>query len=85
VLSAPCSAPASAATERYDREHTFFYADPPYWQTAGYDRAFNWAQYQLLAKVISENKGKITLSINDHSAGAKPVRQAASWPYAISK
>lgn len=52
--------------KRYDREHTFFYADPPYWQTAGYDRAFDWAQYQLLAKVMSESKGKIMLSINDH-------------------
>ena len=51
---------------RNDREHTFFYADPPYWQTAGYDRAFDWAQYQLLAKVMSESKGKIILSINDH-------------------
>ena len=52
--------------KRYDREHTFFYADPPYWQTAGYDRAFDWTQYQLLAKVMSESKGKIMLSINDH-------------------
>ncbi|MFC3873258.1 MULTISPECIES: hypothetical protein [Neisseria] len=25
--------------KRYDREHIFFYADPPYWQLAGYDRA----------------------------------------------
>lgn len=22
--------------QRYDRAHTFFYMDPPYWQTAGY-------------------------------------------------
>lgn len=52
--------------KRYDREHTFFYCDPPYWQTAGYDRAFNWAQYELLAKSMAESKGKMMLSINDH-------------------
>ncbi|HFC8477522.1 TPA: hypothetical protein ACFU2V_001216 [Neisseria subflava] len=37
--------------KRYDREHTFFYVDPPYWQTAGYDQSFDWEQYELLAKV----------------------------------
>ena len=52
--------------KRYDREHTFFYADPPYWQLAGYDRAFDWAQYELLAKMMAECKGKVMLSINDH-------------------
>lgn len=52
--------------KRYDREHTFFYADPPYWQTAGYDSAFDWSQYELLAKAMSESKGKVMLSINDH-------------------
>nr|DAK49908.1 MAG TPA: DNA adenine methylase [Caudoviricetes sp.]DAQ17096.1 MAG TPA: DNA adenine methylase [Caudoviricetes sp.] len=52
--------------KRYDREHTFFYADPPYWQLAGYDRAFDWAQYELLAKMMGECKGKVMLSINDH-------------------
>ena len=52
--------------KRYDREHTFFYADPPYWQTAGYDSAFNWSQYELLAKAMAESKGKVMLSINDH-------------------
>ena len=52
--------------QRYDREHTFFYADPPYWQTAGYDRSFDWPQYELLAKMMRECKGKVMLSINDH-------------------
>lgn len=52
--------------KRCDREHTFFYADPPYWQTAGYDHAFDWPQYELLAKAMVESKGKFMLSINDH-------------------
>lgn len=29
--------PWERCLKRYDREHTFFYADPPYWQAAGYD------------------------------------------------
>lgn len=39
---------------------------PPYWQTAGYDSAFDWSQYELLAKAMTESKGKVMLSINDH-------------------
>lgn len=50
---------------RYDRGHTFFYADPPYLGTAGYDQSFDWEQYELLAKVMAESKGKVMLSIND--------------------
>ena len=34
---------------RYDRTHTFFYADPPYWETEGYGVPFPWEQYELLA------------------------------------
>ncbi|WP_066568556.1 DNA adenine methylase [Snodgrassella sp. CFCC 13594] len=52
--------------KRYDRPHTFFYCDPPYWQTAGYDRAFDWAEYQQLAEAMANIKGKMMLSINDH-------------------
>ncbi len=52
--------------KRYDREHTFFYADPPYWQLAGYDRAFDWPQYERLAEAMAGSRGKVMLSINDH-------------------
>ncbi len=52
--------------KRYDRPHTFFYCDPPYWQTAGYERAFDWAQYQMLADMMAKSQGKVMLSINDH-------------------
>ena len=31
---------------RYDRAHTFFYADPPYWQTEGYGVPFDFDQYR---------------------------------------
>ncbi|WP_301668616.1 DNA adenine methylase [Neisseria basseii] len=58
--------PWARCFKRYDREHTFFYTDPPYWQTVGYDHAFDWLQYELLTKAMAESKGKFMLSINDH-------------------
>lgn len=52
--------------DRYDREHTFFYADPPYLDTAGYGIDFPLEQYELLAEKMRTAKGKVMLSINDH-------------------
>jgi DNA adenine methylase len=52
--------------ERYDRAHTFFYADPPYWETEGYGVEFPWSEYQRLAESMARAKGKVMLSINDH-------------------
>ena len=46
---------------------TFFYADPPYWQTAGYGSTFEWAEYERLAEAMRTMQGKMMLSINDHS------------------
>ncbi len=51
---------------RYDRPHTLFYADPPYWETEGYGVAFDWAQYELLATKMRQAKGKVIVSLNDH-------------------
>ena len=53
--------------QRYDREHTFFYADPPYWQMTGYERPFEWSEYEQLADAMRTIKGKMMLSINDHA------------------
>ena len=52
--------------ERYDRPHTFFYLDPPYWQTEGYGVPFGFEQYERMAALMSSMKGKAILSINDH-------------------
>ena len=52
--------------ERYDRPHTLFYLDPPYWQTAGYGIEFEFAQYEKMAELMSRLKGKAILSLNDH-------------------
>lgn len=52
--------------DRYDRPHTLFYADPPYWETEGYGVDFGWAHYELLAEKMRKAKGKVIVSLNDH-------------------
>lgn len=51
---------------RYDRAHTFFYLDPPYWQVEGYGVPFGLEQYVEMAEVMRTCKGKVMVSINDH-------------------
>lgn len=51
---------------KYDRPHTFFYADPPYWKLAGYGVEFGIEHYEKLAELMQTCQGKIMLSINDH-------------------
>jgi DNA adenine methylase len=54
--------------DRYDRPHTLFYCDPPYWQTEGYGVEFFWANYERLAARMATLKGKCIVSLNDHPA-----------------
>lgn len=56
----------AACMDRYDRPHTLFYLDPPYWQTEGYGVPFPWDQYELMAGKLREIKGKAIVSLNDH-------------------
>lgn len=58
--------PWDTCLARYDRAHTFFYLDPPYWQTEGYGVPFEWEQYERLSDAMRICKGKAMLSINDH-------------------
>lgn len=51
---------------RYDRPHSLFYLDPPYWETAGYGNPFGIEEYVRIAEVMSTSQGKSILSINDH-------------------
>ncbi|WP_336726355.1 DNA adenine methylase [Achromobacter ruhlandii] len=53
---------------RYDRSHTFFFMDPPYWETEGYGVEFGWEQYERLAAVLGKLKGKAMVTLNDHPA-----------------
>lgn len=58
--------PWQDCVERYDRPHTLFFSDPPYWQTAGYGVPFGWEQYEQLAQAMRRLKGRMILTINDH-------------------
>ncbi|MBO8161328.1 MAG: DNA adenine methylase [Thermosipho sp. (in: Bacteria)] len=53
----------------YDRNTTFFYLDPPYYETTGYEtqgsNSFTTQDHERLKEVLSNTKGKWLLSIND--------------------
>jgi len=51
---------------RYDRPHTLFFMDPPYWQTEGYAVPFGWEQYEQLAECLGALKGRAIVTLNDH-------------------
>lgn len=52
--------------DKYDRADTFFFCDPPYWQTEGYGIEFPFDQYCQLAHKMRTVKGKMMVTINDH-------------------
>lgn len=56
-----------ACIKRHDRDHTFFYLDPPYFGVEGYygKNLFERDDFQRLADVLSTITGKFLLSIND--------------------
>ncbi|MBI3545972.1 MAG: DNA adenine methylase [Gammaproteobacteria bacterium] len=51
---------------KYDREHTLFYLDPPYWQTEGYGVEFGIENYRRMAELARSINGSVVISINDH-------------------
>lgn len=52
---------------KYDRLHSFMYADPSYWKLAGYGMNFGLDQYEKMAELMLSCKSKVMLSINDHT------------------
>lgn len=58
--------PWAECVKRYDRPHTFFFMDPPYWETEGYGVGFGWEEYELLARTLAGLKGKAIVTLNDH-------------------
>jgi DNA adenine methylase len=56
-----------ALIQKYDRPHTFFYLDPPYWNCEDYygKGIFNKADYTRLNELLGGIKGKFIMSIND--------------------
>jgi len=53
--------------ERFDRPHTFFYVDPPYYGCEDYygKGVFSRADYLRLATILADLKGKFIMSINN--------------------
>lgn len=58
--------------ERYDRPHTLFYCDPPYWGTEGYGVTFGLEQYTRMADLARSIEGRMVISVND----IEPMREA---------
>ncbi|RCX32094.1 DNA adenine methylase [Thioalbus denitrificans] len=54
-----------ACMRRYDRPHTLFYMDPPYWKTEGYGVPFGLEEYGRMATAMRELKGRAIVSVND--------------------
>ena len=50
---------------RYDRPHTLFYCDPPYYGTEGYGVPFPLGDYTDLADRLRSIQGKAIVSVND--------------------
>lgn len=62
---------------RYDRPHTLFYLDPPYWGcTDDYGRnVFSEADFERLSDLLKAAKGRFILSIND----VPEIRELFAW------
>jgi DNA adenine methylase len=50
---------------RYDREHTLFFLDPPYWKIPGYKHDFTDQDFHDLCGILGSIKGKFLMTIND--------------------
>lgn len=55
----------AACIQKYDREHTLVYCDPPYWGTQGYGVEFGLHQYDRMAELARSIKGRMVISVND--------------------
>ncbi|MXS82284.1 DNA adenine methylase [Nitrosomonas oligotropha] len=72
---------------RYDRPHTLFFCDPPYWDTEGYGVDFGLDQYDRLAELAKTIKGKMIITVNDipemQKAFAGLIMQAVGITYTV--
>jgi DNA adenine methylase len=57
--------PWAECMRRYDRAHTLFYMDPPYFGAEGYGVDFGLEQYTQMAELMANMKGKAVVSVND--------------------
>ncbi|NWK11335.1 DNA adenine methylase [Clostridium cadaveris] len=52
--------------DKYDREYSFFFVDPPYLDLSGYENEFKEEQHLILLDKLKKLDGKFLLTINDH-------------------
>lgn len=52
--------------KRYDRDHTLFYLDPPYYKAPFYAHNLELEDYKEMAEILAAIKANFILSINDH-------------------
>ncbi|MBI1773537.1 MAG: DNA adenine methylase, partial [Burkholderiales bacterium] len=57
--------PWQECIRRYDKPHTLFYCDPPYWKMADYGVEFGLDQFYEMAALAKSIKGKMVISVND--------------------
>lgn len=50
---------------RYDRKHTLFFLDPPYYNIPGYKHDFKTQDFHDLKNILEAIKGKFLMTIND--------------------
>ncbi len=51
---------------KWDRDYTLHFMDPPYWETEGYGVPFPLDEYYKIAEAMRSMKGSAILTINDH-------------------
>lgn len=51
--------------KKYDRVHTLFFLDPPYWGTEGYGIDFGLDQYSDMAQILRNMQGNAIVTVND--------------------
>ena len=57
--------PWASVIAKYDRPHSLFYLDPPYWGTEGYGVEFALDNYHLMAELARNIQGAMIISVND--------------------
>ncbi|GCL64362.1 DNA adenine methylase [Pseudaquabacterium pictum] len=80
--------PWDVCVARYDRAHTMFFMDPPYWGTEGYGVDFGLQQYDRMAELMRSMKGKALVTVNDvpemRQAFAGLTMQRVSITYTVA-
>ena len=68
---------------RYDRPHTFFYLDPPYYGMKVYRVNFEPKDFDEMAAVLAGIKGRFLMSLNDHKAVGRIFKNFRVQPVSL--